>query len=189
MRRPVAFLDANVLYSAPTRDLLMHLALLGVFRPRWTDRVHEEWISTLLRNRPDLTRDRLEKTRRLMDAHAGDSLVEGYESLIPTLDLPDPADRHVLAAAIRGGADGIVTLNRQDFPDRSLAPFGIASWKPDDFICSLFDTTPVLVVEAARRQRANLHRSRPDAAAFLDTLERNGLVSLVGRLRAWSGQL
>ena len=106
-----AFYDANVLYPAELRNLLMHLALIGLFRAKWSADVHEEWISSLLKKRPDLTRDKLERTRILMDQHAVDALVTDYEDLIPGLQLPDPDDRHVLAAAIRGHADVIVTIN------------------------------------------------------------------------------
>ena len=97
-----AFYDANVLYPSELRNLLMHLALTGLFRAKLSADVHEEWISNLLKKRPDLTRDKLERTRMLMDKHAVDALVTGYKDLIPGLQLPDPGDRHVLAAAIRG---------------------------------------------------------------------------------------
>lgn len=116
MARFTAFYDANVLYPAELRNLLMHLALTGLFRAKWSADVHEEWISALLEKRPDLTRDNLERTRALMDLHAVDALVTGDEDLIPGLRLPDPNDRHVLAAAIRGQADVIVTMNLRDFP-------------------------------------------------------------------------
>lgn len=99
----VAFLDANVLYPSELRSFLMYLALTGLFRARWSNAVHEEWISNLLKNRPDLTRQKLERTRQLMDKATLDALVEDYEDLIPGLSLPDENDRHVLAAAIRGG--------------------------------------------------------------------------------------
>jgi predicted nucleic acid-binding protein len=112
----IAFYDANVLYPAELRNLLMHLALTGLFRAKWSADVHEEWISALLEKRPDLTRDKLERTRALMDLHAVDALVTGYEDLIPGLQLPDPNDRPVLAAAIRGQATVIVTMNLRDFP-------------------------------------------------------------------------
>lgn len=125
MARFTAFYDANVLYPSELRNLLMHLALTGLFRAAWSNGVHEEWIVALLRNRPDLTREKLERTRMLMDQHAMDALVTGYEDLIPVLHLPDPDDRHVLAAAIRGRADVIVTINIRDFPADVLAPFGI----------------------------------------------------------------
>jgi hypothetical protein len=96
-----AFYDANVLYPAELRNLLMYLALTGLFRAKWSDGGHEERISALLPNRPDLARERLDRTRMLMDKHAEDALVTGYEGLIEGLHLPDPDDRHVLAAAIR----------------------------------------------------------------------------------------
>ncbi|MBC8122315.1 MAG: PIN domain-containing protein [Gemmatimonadaceae bacterium] len=97
-----ALYDANVLYPAELRNLLMHLASMGLFRAKWSADIHEEWMSSLLKNRPDLTRFKLERTRMLMYKHAVDALVDGYEDLIPGLRLPDPDDRHVLAAAIRG---------------------------------------------------------------------------------------
>jgi hypothetical protein len=92
----VAFLDASVLYPAMRRNLLMHLALRDLFQAHWTDRVHEEWITALLRNRPDLTAAQLARTRRLMDENVDDALVTGYEHLIGKLTLPDPDDRHCL---------------------------------------------------------------------------------------------
>jgi len=111
-----ALYDACVLYPAPLRDLLMHLAMTDLFRARWTDQIHDEWIRNVLANRPDLNRKQLERTRRLMNAHVLDCLVTGYENLIDGLTLPDPNDRHVLAAAVSADADVIVTYNLGDFP-------------------------------------------------------------------------
>jgi hypothetical protein len=68
--RFTALYDASVLYPSALRNLLMHLALTGLFRAKWSADIHEEWISALLRNRPDLTRAKLERTRMLMDEHA-----------------------------------------------------------------------------------------------------------------------
>lgn len=76
-----ALYDACVLYPAPLRDLLMHLALADLYRARWTDRIHEEWIRNLLEKRPDLNRNLLERTRQLMNAHVRDCLVTGYDHL------------------------------------------------------------------------------------------------------------
>ena len=92
-------MDASVLYPASLRNLLMRLTLNGLFQARWSADVHEEWIRSLLRDRPDLPRERLLQVRDAMDEHAADCLVTGYESLIENLQLPDPDDRHVLAAA------------------------------------------------------------------------------------------
>ena len=83
----------------------MHLALTDMYNARWTGRIHEEWIRNVLKNRPDLKREKLERTRDLMDSRVREASVEGYEDLMPLLgSLPDP-DAHVLAAAIKGGAD------------------------------------------------------------------------------------
>lgn len=103
--------DACVLYPAPLRDLLMHLALTGLYRAKWTNEIHDEWIRNVLVNRKDLDRKTLEKTRLLMNSHVRDCLVEGYQKLIPMLSLPDPDDRHVLAAAIHSKCSVIVTYN------------------------------------------------------------------------------
>jgi hypothetical protein len=108
------------------------LALTGLFRAKWSNAVHEEWITNLLKNRPDITRQKLERTRRLMDKAALDALVEGYEDLIPSLSLPDKNDRHVLAAAIRGEAQVIVTMNLKDFPNEILQKYEIEAQHPDE---------------------------------------------------------
>lgn len=94
----VAFLDASVLYPAPVRDLLLELAVSDLYRAQWSNAVHDEWIEALLRARSDLTRERLERTRALMNAHVRDALITGFDDLIEILTLPDPDDRHVLAA-------------------------------------------------------------------------------------------
>ena len=159
-----AFFDSNVLYPAELRNLLMHIALAGLFRAKWSAEVHEEWISSLLEKRPDLKRAQLERTRDLMDRHALDALVSGYESLIPGLHLPDPKDRHVLAAAIRGGADVIVTINLKDFPPGILAQFGIEA--------HLLDQAPAAVLIAARNHRRSLKNPPKTKAEYLDLLER-----------------
>ena len=127
----------------------MHLALTGLFRAKWSADVHEEWISALLEKRPDLTRDKLERTRALRVFHAVDALVTGYEDLIPGLHLPDPNDRHVLAAAIRGQADVIVTMNLRDFPAQIVSQFGIEAQHPDAFVLHLLDLAPGAVLAAA----------------------------------------
>lgn len=119
-----AFLDASVLYPAPLRDLLLELAVSDLYRAKWSNAVHGEWINALLRSRDDLTRERLERTRDLMNAHVRDALVTDFDQLIGILELPDPDDRHVLAAAIKGRADLIVTANLKDFPPQQARTVG-----------------------------------------------------------------
>src|SRR5438046_339093 len=117
MAVPIVVLDACVLYPAALRDLLMRMAGHGLIQAKWSEEIHEEWMTAVLRERPDLTRDRLQRTRELMDKHAGDCLVSGYERHMEQLTLPDMNDRHVLAAAVECDADAIVTWNVSDYPD------------------------------------------------------------------------
>ena len=178
-----AFFDANVLYPSGLRNFLMHLALTGMFRAYWSAEVHDEWIRNLLKNRPDITRDKLERTRRLMDQAAPDALVTGYESLLDSLELPDRDDRHVLAAAIRCGASVIVTLNLSDFPGHALANFRIEAQHPDDFVLTLLETFPDLVLEAARTHRTSLKNPPKTQEEYLAELNTQGLAKSVSVLR------
>src|SRR5947209_1755214 len=118
----------------------MYLAAFDTYQPLWSDAVHQEWMDALLRSRPDLNPTRIARTRTLMDTHINNAKVIGYEPLIATLTLPDPGDRHVLAAAIHGGASIIVTANLKDFPATALAPHNIIAEHPDIFISGLLDT-------------------------------------------------
>ncbi|HLJ96248.1 MAG TPA: PIN domain-containing protein [Gemmataceae bacterium] len=183
MAKFTAIYDACVLYPAPLRDFLMHLALTDLFRAKWTDAIHDEWIRNILQDRPDLTREQLERTRALMNIHVRDCLVTNYEDLIPSITLPDPGDRHVLAAAIRGRADVIVTFNLTDFPPDTLAHYGIEAQHPDDFIIHLLDLAPGTVCAAVKRQRENLHSPPKSADELLATFESHGLPQTVARLR------
>ena len=163
----------------------MHLAMTGLFRAKWSDSVHEEWMTRLLVNRPDLSSEKLERTRMLMDKHAVDVLVTGYEDLIEGLHLPDPDDRHVLAAAIRGRADVIVTSNARDFPAETLKPFGIETQHPDEFIVHLLELAPGVFMRAAQRHRESLKNPAKTAEEYLDMLEKEGLTETVSLLREY----
>ena len=120
-----------------------------------------------------------------MDQHAVDALVTGYEDLIPGLQLPDPDDRHVLAAAIRGHADVIVTINLRDFPSDTIGPFGIEAQHPDEFILHLLDLAPGAVVAAAENHRQSLKKPPKTVSEYLETLERQGLTQTVSVLREY----
>ena len=98
MSQYTVLFDANVLYPAPMRDALMQLAVADLFKAKWTADIHREWIDALLRNEPHREKVALERTRNLMDTATRDCLITGYEALVPALTLPDPGDRHVLAA-------------------------------------------------------------------------------------------
>lgn len=179
----VALFDACVLYPAPIRDLLVRLSLTGLFRARWTERIHEEWTTALLHKRPDLDRVQLEHTRALMDEAVPDCLVTDYEGIEAGLMLPDPNDRHVLAAAIKCGAGTIVTYNLKDFPEATLAPFGLTAQHPDEFLAHVCDLDLVSVCTAVRRARAALRYPPVDAMALLDLYQDRGLATTVAALR------
>lgn len=184
MEHPVtAVYDANILYPAPLRDLFIRLAQAGLVRARWTETIHDEWVRSVLKDNPNLTAERLARTRTLMNEAVRDCLVSGYEDLIDSLTLPDQDDRHVLAAAIRVSAEVIVTYNLKDFPSATLARFDIEAQHPDDFLLSLFDLAPGLVCAAIKRQRESLRNPPKAAEEMLATLESQGLTQVVARLR------
>ncbi len=178
--------DANVLYPAPMRDLLLQLAVTDIFRARWTADIHREWIDALLVNQPHRDRAALERTRDQMDSATRDCLVTGYQSLITSLQLPDPDDRHVLAAAIVGRCDAIVTQNLRDFPKKVLAPHGTAAVHPDAFLHAQIELEPVIFCTAVRKVRARLKNPLYSVDDYLDTLTRQGLVATVSELRKFA---
>ena len=138
--------DACVLHAGSLRDLLLHIAATELVCPHWSDEIHEEWIDSLLRRRPDVQRESLERTRRRMDVEFNNSLTQGYDGLIPTLELPDAKDRHVLAVAIHVKAKYIVTFNLDDFPQDALQPYGIEALSPDEFVGRLIQIDPKRVL-------------------------------------------
>ncbi|MFC7332917.1 PIN domain-containing protein [Rhodocista pekingensis] len=189
MSRFTVILDACVLYPAPLRDFLMELAATELFRAKWTDAIHDEWTRNLLKDRADLSRDKLQRTRVLMNACVPDCLVSGYEHLIDTINLPDPNDRHVLAAAAHARADGIVTFNLKDFPKEELARFNVEPIHPDDFIryqSDLKAAPTAAVVIAAGNCRRRLKNPPKTATEYLDTLEMQGLPKTVSALRPFT---
>ena len=180
--RFVVVYDACVLYPAPLRDLLMRLATSGLFAARWTEQIHDEWTRNLLKKRPELA-EALPRTVALMNQAVPDSLVTGHEPLIPALELPDPDDRHVLAAAICAGAQFIVTFNLRDFSADTLAGFGIEAVHPDTFLEQQFESNEGLMVRTARRHRASLRKPPKSAEEYLGTLAACGLIVTAERLR------
>ncbi len=178
-----ALLDASVLYPVSLRNLLMCLTLNGLFQARWSRQIHQEWIRAVVRDRPDLSTDKLHRIRDAMNAQAEDCIVTGHESLIGSLTLPDPDDRHVLAAAIVAGADVIVTHNLRDFPDDVLGSYNIQAQHPDEFIRHLIELAPVLVVDAVRDQQTRLVNPPISMTELFAIFEQLGLAETVAELR------
>ena len=136
-----------------------------------------------MKNRPDLKAEQLERTKQLMNAHTRDAVVENYEDLIDSLQLPDENDRHILAAAIHAKADLIVTFNLRDFPAGELSRYGVEAIHPDNFIQRLIESNADLVFSAARRQWKSLKNPPKPITEFLDILASNGLDKTVKCLR------
>ncbi len=176
------FLDASVLYPASIRNLLLYIAGARLYRPLWSAKIHEEWIAALLRNRPDLKRQQLDRTRALMEAHVINADVTGYEFLIDTLTLPDPNDRHAFAAAIHGGASIIVTANLRHFPAETLAPHGLIAQHPDAFVFDLLKCDPDAVLATMLQHRRSLVNPPKTAEDYLATLERHHMTATVAAL-------
>jgi predicted nucleic acid-binding protein len=181
-----AFLDASVLYPAPLRDLLLELAVSDLYRAKWSEAVHEEWIAAVLKKRSDLTRAQLERTRDLMNVHVRDALVTDFEQLIDVLELPDPDDRHVLAAAIKGRADLIVTVNLRDFPAERLDRWGIEAQHPDEFLTHQFHLSQPVFLEAVKTVRMRLKNPPKSVEDYLNTLRTQGLLATVKAIEPFS---
>ncbi len=148
-------LDACVLYPAPIRDILLNLADLEVFTPKWSEIIQEEWVRNLLLNRPELGQKKLRRTIQVMNAAFPDAEVHGFEELIDLIELPDLDDRHVLAAGIKCNAGAIITFNTKDFPQEILDQHNIEVYSPDEFISQLKILNPAL---ENRLLRINWHR-------------------------------
>ena len=184
-----AVFDACVLYSAPLRGFLLHLASSQLIVPYWSEEIQEEWTRNLLQNRPDLVRENLEGTHRKMDFHFPRGRIHGYEPITSTLTLPDPNDKHVLAVAIHTGAKYIVTFNLKDFPKTVLQPYEIEALTPDTFVFQLIQKTPDRVCRATRNHRLSLTRPPKTVDEYLATLEKQGFTRTVAFLREHEAEI
>lgn len=143
MPRITAILDANILFSPTLRDLFIEMSCNHLFHARWTDKIHDEWMRAVVKQRPDIPQEALLNVKELMDQSVPDCLIEDFEPLIESLSLPDENDRHILAAAIKGKCHYIVTRNIRDFPAKKLKPFGISAILPHEFI-RLFEIQDII---------------------------------------------
>jgi len=184
-----AFLDANVLFPAATRSVLLELARKKTYRLLWSDRVHDEWMRNLAARFPQIPHPKVARMRGLMDSYVNDATVSGYEPLIAALSLPDREDRHVLAAAVHGGASIIVTSNLRDFPDAALAIHGITAMTPDSFALHLLALDREGVLEALEGDRADMRNPPLTAHAYLDALANSGMKAFADAVRPAADQI
>ncbi|MDY7231302.1 PIN domain-containing protein [Hyalangium rubrum] len=184
----VVLYDACVLYPAPLRDLLVRLGLSGLVQAKWTEQILDECFRSIARQRPELAPRQLERSRRLLSEAIPDCMVTGHEALVGGLSgLPDADDRHVVAAAIRCGAQVIVTFNLKDFPGEQLARYAMEAQHPDDFVLSLIDLDAAEVARVIREQSAALKNPPRTVAEVLELLRHQGLARSVARLKEFLG--
>ncbi len=175
--------DACVLYPNTLRDLLMELAVRDLYRAKWTEDIHNEWIRKLSQDKPNIPLEKLYLVRDLMNENVRDCLVTNYQWMIPTLNLPDVEDRHVLAAAIIAKAGVIVTSNLRDFPKSELEKYDIEAQHQDTFITNLIELHPMQVIEAV--QKCHQRRKNPPCSweEYLVRLQKQELPNTVSVIR------
>lgn len=179
----IAILDACVLYPAPVRDLLLSLADNGLYKPKWSEEIQDEWSRNLLLNRPDLNIGQLQLTIEAMNDAFPDSNIDKFASLIPSIILPDPNDRHVVAAAIRSKADVIVTYNLKDFPKSIEHEYDIEIQHPDEFLCNVYDLHPEKAREAFAKMVKRLKNPPKSQSEVLETLSKSDLKRIIEKLK------
>lgn len=186
--RFIVLLDANVLFPFRKRDILLRFYHAGLYRARWSGQILDEWTRNLLSLRPDLSAS-ISSQLDAMHREFPEALVTGYERLIEGLELPDPDDRHVLAAAILSGAQHIITENLADFPADALEPFAIEAIDADDFLSRTYDLYPTEALQVCRATRVYYRNPPFTPSEFVLDLTAKGLPKLASRLRPNRGLL
>lgn len=177
-------LDANVLFPFLTRDLLLSCAAEGLFRPRWTKLINQEWSRAAVSS-GRISREQANRTLSVMNTHFDEAEIEGYEPLIDGLALPDPDDRHVLAAAIRIKADMIVTDNIKDFPAETLDGFEIEACTADKFLANTIDLFKIDAVRAIREARNRCVNPPIGRDEYLHKMIASGLVETANEIKPY----
>lgn len=166
-------LDTNVIYPLWIRDLLFWFAHHDLYTPKWSHHIFDEWFEAMLRN--GVSEEEAFKRTSIVNSAFPDALVENYEPLIATLDLPDIKDRHVLAAAIKTNANLIVTNNLKHFPKEYLYSFGLTAKSADDFFTDIIDLNHETSIKAFRDLVMNKKNPPLDEYQVLDIFRKNGL--------------
>lgn len=180
---PRAVLDACVLAPLLMREMLLAAAREQLFTPLWSARIEAEWRDAAGKEARDLPADLVAGDLALANAAFPRARVAGWEPIEPTVILPDVNDRHVLAAAIAGRANLIVTDNIRDFPLRRLAEHGLQRAPADLFLRALADHAP----EAMRRAAARVFDAAPGGlVAAPAALKKGRLPRLAKAARAWA---
>jgi predicted nucleic acid-binding protein len=166
-------LDANVIYPVIIRDLLFWFAHYDLYTPQWSKEIFVEWEQVMIAkgvSRPDI-----DKRIAMANKAFPDAQVANYEVLIEGLSLPDPDDRHVIAAAIKINANLIVTNNLKDFPADYLDTFGLKVKSADDFLTDIIDLNQEQALRAFKDMVLNKKNPDLDVYEVLEMLRSNGL--------------
>jgi PIN domain len=185
----VAVFDACILYPFHLRNIVVQVAVDRLVEARWADAIHDEWIRNLTVDAPAIPIERLYATRRLMNDALPMATVSGHEEHIPKVTLPDPYDRHVVAAGIAAKATLILTWNLRHFPEKELKKFGLRRMNPDEFLSGLFDKALDLVIGSLANARQNLSKTRVSASDFIRILENQRLAQLAKRVEKYVSDL
>lgn len=188
--------DACVLVPPLARNLLLSLAEAELYRVRWSGRILDEFergfVSDVLRHKHADPEAAARQARAVMEGAFPEAMIEGHEHLEAALvGLPDPDDRHVVAAALHAGAAQIITNNLRDFPADVMAQFQIDVRSADDFIADTLDLpmNSATALAAVHRLRVRLTRPELTPDEMLIRMERNGLgqtaALLAERLNFW----
>jgi hypothetical protein len=187
---PIAVFDSCILYPFHLRNIIVQAAVDRLIEARWTDEIHDEWMRNLMVQMPAIPmEERLHVTRQLMNGALPTATIRGYEEHIPRVTLPDPDDRHVVAAGIAAHASHVLTWNLRHFPTNELKKFGLRRMTPDAYLSALFNKIPDLVISSLANARRNLSKTRVSASDFIDILERQKLVQVAKRVEKYVSDL
>jgi hypothetical protein len=184
----VAVFDACILYPFHLRNIIIQAAADDLIEARWTDEIHDEWVRNVASAR-DVSMAKFQHLRHFMNETLPTAMVTGYRDHIPAVNLPDPDDRHVVAAGIAGGATAILTWNLRHFPVKELEKFGLRRETPDIFLSDIYDQFPDSIIASLAEARRNLTRTNVSAPDFIDILHRQRLVQLAMRAQGHLGDL
>ena len=175
-------LDTNVIYPLISREILLWFAYYDLYTPKWSKHIFDEWKEVMIRK--GVTEAEAERRAGKADLAFPDALVKNYDGLIAHLSLPDPKDRHVLAAAIKTNANIIVTNNIKDFPEEYLQSFSLRTTTTDNFLTDTIDLNPKQAVDAFREMVLNKKNPPLDKYQVLDQMRKIGLTDSANYLHA-----
>lgn len=178
-----AVLDACVLYPTVLREILIGIAQAGLYTPLWSDRILEEWARATRKIGP-VAEGIARSDVALLKAAFPKASIAPQPGLEARLQLPDENDIHVLAVAIAGSADAIITFNARDFPRHILAEEGLARRDPDGFLWELWSHNPDAVGAVIATVHATAERLSGQPQPLRPFLKRAGLPRLAKAIQA-----